>query len=139
MGVNDSSGILWEISNFCQGAFSGALIEVALCENNLEILSVIDNNLCEDLTNFLGDQSFYEECNILSQGIKRGEKSFSFEYTSDRDKRSIIVRAVYTKKIYKSQFPIFYVSIYDVTELKGEMEIDKKIVMNMNSLRIDCL
>ncbi len=126
LNCNDTSGIFKDISNSYQSALAGAFIEVAFCHGKVEILNIIDNHLNKDINYFVEDESIYEEVKILSQGIQRGEKNFSFEYTSDKDNRSVFVRAVYTEKLYDSQFPVFRLYIYDVTELKNSLEREQK-------------
>ncbi len=131
LNCNDASGVFKEISNSYQSALAGALIEVAYCQGKVEILNIIDNNFSKDINYFIEDESIYEEVKILNQGIQRGEKNFSFEYTTKNDKRLVLVRAVYTEKLYQSQFPIFRLYIYDVTELKNSIEKEQQ-----NSLEI---
>ena len=114
-----------ELSNCYKSIFSGALFDVAFCRDKMEVLNIIVNNN-EIITNFLEDASVCEEVMILSQGIHWGEKSFSIEYTSERYNRSMMLKASYTEELHHSQFPIFRLYIYDVTDLKEELENEKK-------------
>ena len=131
MNVNNTSNTFLEIPNSYQNAFSGALIEVALCHEKVKIIDVIDNSLGQEITDFLQTGFYFEESMILNQSIQRGEKYFTFEYTNKEDNQVFLIRAVYTDKQYQSEFAVFLLYIYDITEFKMEMESEKK---NSNEL-----
>lgn len=128
MSGNDASRNVQDLSNAYKSAFTSALLEVMFCNGKVEVLNIVDDNMNEDLSELLEDDMIYEEINILSSGIQRGEKSFSFEYTSQKDGRSFVVKAVYTQMLYESQYPVFRLHVYDVTMLKRE--IDKERLNN---------
>lgn len=134
MSENNTSGHLMKISNSYQNVFMGAFFEVAFCQGKAEILNVIEDSTSEDISNFLKDELLYEELMILSQGMQRGEKCFSFEYTDKKTNRTIIVKAMYANKLYQSTYPIFQLSIYDITNLKNEVENEKQNNMEFEQL-----
>lgn len=134
MSENNTSGVFMKISNSYQNAFTGAFYEVAFCHGKAEVLNVIEDSMSEEISNFLEDELLYDELMILSQGMQRGEKCFSFEYTDKKTNRTIIVKAMYANKLYKSTYPIFNLSIYDITSLKSEIDSEKQNNMEFEQL-----
>lgn len=96
------------------------MIKVALTEEKLVILSqVSDENELFRVTK--QDSSFFEQLQIMSSGLTRGEKQFSFEHFEEETGKYYLTRAYYAEELYQYKFPCFYLMATEVTGYKKEL------------------
>ncbi len=99
-------------------SITSCLLKIAVCENKIKILESI---FAEDdsMINFVKeDVTFFEQVKILSEGLKRGEKHFAFEFHTEVSNRWFLIKANYTDVLMDIKYPVFDLLLTDVTEAK---------------------
>lgn len=104
-----------QILSITPGTETDFLIEVVVYE---ECLQVLDSRFAEtEKFHCLieEEKELFQQMKILSEGIKRGEKQFSFEFFSKKHKRWFRMKACYTERLVDIKYPVFELVIADIT------------------------
>lgn len=112
-----------------------SMVKVALCDTEIKVLSnVTEEN--EIVRLIYEDSSFFEQLNIMSAGLARGEKQFSFEYYAEDTERYYLLKVYYGEEVYEFKYPCFYLIATEITQYKRELMDTKrqnteyKMIMN---------
>ena len=114
-----------QILSITPGTETDFLIEVVVYE---ECLQVLDSRFAEtEKFHCLieEEKELFQQMKILSEGIKRGEKQFSFEFFSKKHKRWFRMKACYTERLVDIKYPVFELVIADITHKKNPVNDGK--------------
>lgn len=94
------------------------LLKVAVYEERLLVLDsvFVEEDRVNDLLQ--EEKALLEQMKILSEGIRRGEKKFSFEFFSGGSNRWFTIKAKYTDELAEVKYPIFELLVTDITYVK---------------------
>lgn len=113
--------MLHSVSKMQNSTTANCIYKIALCEKRFVVLNgnCLDNPV--GLECIEKDPDLFDQITMMSEGLVRGEKQFSFEYYSKENNEWYNIHIQYADELYEEEHLVYFMYITDITKLKKEL------------------